>query len=198
MKPERQKEKQEWARQKIVEAARELAARQGVSALTARQVAERAGISPSVLYYYFDNIQKITEAACRQAGEEAAAAVEGAIEPAGSFAENFLAAWKALLRLAWERPGEYRMLSSLAREQGESRALELLAKELERELEGGAICSAKVRDLAEDLWTAVQALICRLIAWEETLEGAEKRLEEFLKLLLRGLKMGGNYENIGD
>lgn len=197
MKPERQKEKQEWARQKIVEAARELAARQGASALTARQVAERAGISPSVLYYYFDNIQKITEAACRQAGEEAAAAVEGAIEPAGSFAENFLAAWKALLRLAWERPGEYRMLSSLAREQRESRALELLAEELGRELEGGTICSAKVRDLAEDLWTAVQALICRLIAREERLEGAEKRLEEFLKLLLRGLKTGGNYENIG-
>ena len=56
MKPERKRKKQEWARQTIVKAARELAAQGGAQALTVRQVAERAGIAPSVFYYYFEKI----------------------------------------------------------------------------------------------------------------------------------------------
>ncbi len=199
MKPERKRKKQEWARQTIVKAARELAAQGGAQALTVRQVAERAGIAPSVFYYYFENSGQLTDAVCRQAGEEAAAVAKDAIKPERSFVENFLEVWRTLLRLAWERPGEYRMLSSLTREGAAGPGLELLTRQIELEIAAGTIQSREAQPLAEDIWTAAQALICRLTLREKSLEVAEKRLNEFLSLLLRGMRAEGRrYENIGD
>lgn len=91
------------------------------------------------------------------------------------------------------------MLSSLTREGAAGPGLELLTRQIELEIAAGTIQSREVQPLAEDIWTAAQALICRLTLREKSLEVAEKRLNEFLSLLLRGMRAEGRrYENIGD
>ncbi len=64
MRPDGRKEKGRKVREQILVAALELAGEKGSDALTARNIAERVGISKANLYHHFKNMSEIRTAAC--------------------------------------------------------------------------------------------------------------------------------------
>jgi|GEM_PF-998409 len=63
-KPDGRKEKGRKIREQILTSALELAGEKGSDALTARNIAERVGVSKANLYHHFKNLSEIRTAAC--------------------------------------------------------------------------------------------------------------------------------------
>jgi len=106
---------QDSGRQRILQSAIELFARQGYSATSVRQIAKAAGVSPSLLYNYFDGKETLLGAiflesvAQVQASLEAAAGgagrperVEHLVRGAFTAVRERLPFWRVLYRLRGE------------------------------------------------------------------------------------------------
>ena len=68
-------------REALLEAARELIADQGMSGLTSKRVAERAGLKPTLVNYYFGNRQGLVEALVEQVSSELDRRIQAADDP---------------------------------------------------------------------------------------------------------------------
>lgn len=103
-------EKQDTAirREQIVQATLEVAAEQGVRAVTVKRVAERVGVSPAALYRHFRSKEAVLEAVYRHLGEHLRAHLQHALgtnDPLQGMRE-FLVRITALMR-------EHRVLPAL-------------------------------------------------------------------------------------
>jgi AcrR family transcriptional regulator len=125
---------QQAARRRIIEAAADLVADQGLSACTIRAVAERSGLTKSTVHYYFDDanelvdlsVSEIMERMARHGRESVLAAGEGAggmeflvrlfmgrgrTPPQVGFRESML--WPAYTAHAWQRGARANILHGL-------------------------------------------------------------------------------------
>src|ERR1039458_473333 len=68
-----------YAREKLLEAATELFAKQGVAATTFAMIAERAGVTPAMLHYYFSDREQLLDAVVEERLSPLIAAVWGPV-----------------------------------------------------------------------------------------------------------------------
>ena len=68
-----------YAREKLLEAATELFAKQGVAATTFAMIAERAGLTPAMLHYYFSDREQLLDAVVEERLSPLIAAVWGPV-----------------------------------------------------------------------------------------------------------------------
>jgi AcrR family transcriptional regulator len=73
--PGYRRRRQEWTRAEILDAAWEIARRDGIAALSLREVAERVGLRTPSLYYYFSSKTALYDAMFAQGMEQFAVAV---------------------------------------------------------------------------------------------------------------------------
>lgn len=95
----------------IVEAARDLVATDGMSALSMRAVAERVGVSATAIYHYFDGkqalVDRVVETGFRRVREYLEEAARG--HQRGSF-ERLVALGEAYVRFALENREYFRVI----------------------------------------------------------------------------------------
>src|SRR3954447_16705931 len=78
---------QQAARQKIIAAAADLIAEQGLSACTIRSVAERSGLTKSTVHYYFDDANELVDLSVHEIFQRMGRHAREAVRAAGSAVE---------------------------------------------------------------------------------------------------------------
>jgi AcrR family transcriptional regulator len=109
----RERERQE-IRQRILSAAREIAAEEGWQAVTTRKVAERIEYSQSTLYEYFENKEAMLLALLRSGYEQLVAVVQAAFASTDDPEARLLAMTEAYWDFAFRSPELYQVMHGLA------------------------------------------------------------------------------------
>lgn len=91
-------------REQIIEAAKQVLARDGLAACTARAVADVSPLTKSAVHYYFDDIQQIVDIAIREHVTAMAAALRRAADGEADPAEKLWAVVQAYLATFAEQP----------------------------------------------------------------------------------------------
>jgi AcrR family transcriptional regulator len=98
-------------RERIVQASTELIREQGLSALSMREVARRAGVSHQAPYYYFADREAIIGAIAEQGFAMMREYVQRSVpERAGAPHDPIVAAGRAYLEFAFEHPAHFRVM----------------------------------------------------------------------------------------
>jgi AcrR family transcriptional regulator len=113
IKQRREREKQE-IRQRILSAAREIAAEEGWQAVSTRKVAERIEYSQSTIYDYFENKEAILLALLRFGYEQLVIAVQAAFASTDDPEARLLAMTEAYWDFAFRSPELYQVMHGLA------------------------------------------------------------------------------------
>ena len=113
IKQRRERERQE-IRQRILSAAREIAAEEGWQAVTTRKVAERIEYSQSTIYEYFANKEAILLALLRSGYEQLVEVVQAAFASTDDPEARLLAMTEAYWDFAFRSPELYQVMHGLA------------------------------------------------------------------------------------
>lgn len=113
IKQRREREKQE-IQQRILSAAREIAAEEGWQAVTTRKVAERIEYSQSTIYEYFENKEAILLALLRAGYEQLVVVVQAAFASTDDPEARLLAMTEAYWDFAFRSPELYQVMHGLA------------------------------------------------------------------------------------
>ncbi len=113
IKQRRERERQE-IRQRILSAARELAAEEGWQAVTTRKVAERIEYSQSTIYEYFENKEALLLALLRFGYEQLIEVVQAAFASTDDPEARLLAMTEAYWDFAFRSPELYQVMHGLA------------------------------------------------------------------------------------
>ena len=106
----------------IVDAAFEIARRQGIDAVTAREVARELGVSVGPIFTWFDTMEELRAEVCSRAMDCYRAYIEKGL----SGEIPFLEIWRQYLYFAKEEPELYRLLFLTRPEEGSGGAMEAL------------------------------------------------------------------------
>ena len=113
IKQRRERERQE-IRQRILCAAREIAAEEGWQAVTTRKVAERIEYSQSTIYEYFENKEALLLALLRSGYEQLVEVVQTAFASTDDPEARLLAMTEAYWDFAFRSPELYQVMHGLA------------------------------------------------------------------------------------
>jgi AcrR family transcriptional regulator len=112
IKERRDRERQEL-KQAILEAAREIAAREGWQAVTIRKVADRIEYSPPTIYEHFANKEAILIELMREGFRLLLAEIRAGDAPAAGAETRLLALANAYWAFAWKHPELYQVMHGL-------------------------------------------------------------------------------------
>jgi AcrR family transcriptional regulator len=112
IKERRDRERQEL-KQAILEAAREIAAREGWQAMTIRKVADRIEYSPPTIYEHFANKEAILIELMREGFRLLLAEIRAGDAPAAGAEARLLALANAYWAFAWTHPELYQVMHGL-------------------------------------------------------------------------------------
>ena len=113
IKQRRERERQE-IRQRILSAAREIAAEEGWQAVSTRKVAERIEYSQSTIYEYFENKEAILLVLLRSGYEQLVVVVQAAFASTADPEARLLAMTEAYWDFAFRSPELYQVMHGLA------------------------------------------------------------------------------------
>ncbi|MGI9592479.1 MAG: TetR/AcrR family transcriptional regulator [Myxococcota bacterium] len=88
----------------LLQAARELMAEKGLPQLTVREVAERAGVQPALVSYYFGGKQGLLQALTREVAASMVEGLEQRVGQGGDFAERLRDAMRHVIGLLGKDP----------------------------------------------------------------------------------------------
>jgi AcrR family transcriptional regulator len=178
---------------RLVDAAASLLAERETTAVTAREVARRAGLSDGVLYNYFEDKPELVLAALTRSFERLAAELEAALPEPGSGAieERLLRVARALLRFH-ER--SWPMIASVAADPALLRrflhaihAPDQYADRVRRPLAGWLAAERRLGRLAGDVGAAADLLIGGTAILALNGERGARRLRKLTATLLEGV-----------
>jgi len=189
IKQRRERERQAL-RQAILEAAREIAAREGWQAVTIRKVAERIEYSPPMIYQYFASKDDLLLALLREGFADVTARLRAAQVAATTPEESLIRAAAAYWTFAWERPELYQVMHGLGGvpfgttdTPPEARAAFAALRDAVRPLVGDA-----VPDLDDDvdlLWSTLHGLVA--LAMDGRIAGGQQRAMRIMERAVRDL-----------
>ncbi len=205
---ERRTRERHETRQRILAAAREMFATEGVEAVTMRAIADRIEYTPTALYHHFPSKQALLTELCERDFESLARRFQGAAVPADPI-ERLYAIGESYLRFAIEYPSHYRFMfmtvvPELEHEEGyvdEARNdPERNAYVFLREASDAAIASGRFREeysdpdqVAQILWSTIHGLVSLRIAkhhqdfvpWKDLPTTARLAMETLMRGMLR-------------
>jgi AcrR family transcriptional regulator len=189
IKQRRERERQEL-RRSILEAAREIAAREGWHAVTIRKVAERIEYSPPMIYQYFASKDDLLLALLREGFADVTARLRAAHASATTPEEGLLRVAEAYWAFAWERPELYQVMHGLggvpfgtADTPPEARAAFAALRDAVRPLTGDA--AAGLDDDVDLLWGALHGLVA--LAMAGRVAGGQRRATRLMGRAVRDL-----------
>ncbi|HEY8344082.1 MAG TPA: TetR/AcrR family transcriptional regulator [Bacillota bacterium] len=197
----RQLLKQEEVRSKILDAAREIVAKEGFRGLSVRKITKLMDYSPGIIYHYFKNKEAIVEALVSEGyGRILATVATGSREgssPEAEIKERFTKYIKAALAapeeykafLLSDNPTIQEKTSLLAKGVMEhSRTLQALGKEIQKGIEMGRFSPCDLELTAQVLWTMVFGLIIKIIIEGNiTPEQIDRLINRHFELVFHGL-----------
>ena len=163
----------------ILDAARDLMAEGGVAALSMRIVAQRAGLSATAIYHYFENKEELVNRVVMGGYVKFGRYVERVLEEhAAGSKERLHALGEAYLRFALENREHFRVLFNIQNPSPREIAdlpsgggYDLLRRCVVDAMESGSIRSADPDLVAHYLWSLVHGLVTLRLACN--LHGAE-------------------------
>lgn len=192
-------------RDKLLAAARELMAERGLPRVTVREVAERAGLQPALVNYYFGGKEELLRAVVADVAGRTLARVAESVATEGSPEERLRATLRAMIGSLGEEPyaprlileqvlfGSEEVIDEFA-ERFASRQRALIGGLLEEGQESGAFRELDTRFMLPQLlggaifFFLAQPMLQRLFGIEEiTPELAERFAEHFAETTLRGI-----------
>jgi AcrR family transcriptional regulator len=159
--------RQQRTRQAILDAARQIVAREGAAALSMRELAQRIDYSPAALYEYFGSKDEILEAVTVEGHARLMAAMEQVKEslPSG---EYLLGLGLAYIRFAMRNPDYYLLMftscpsgATMERMMQEGSSFPLLVSAIRRGLEDGTFLARPgfgLMEMAYAAWATVHGV----------------------------------------
>jgi AcrR family transcriptional regulator len=151
---ERRARERDDIRRRILDAARELFAREGYEAVTMRRVAERIEYTPPAIYFHFKDKLELVQALCEE-DFAALAATFSTLEDVGDPWERLGQMGRAYVEFAHENPNHYRLLfmTKLPPELGPPSGPEGTPDQTGAGCTPACVAYAMVRSLAEEAIT---------------------------------------------
>jgi len=202
---ERREREREEVRTRILDAARELFASEGVDSVTMRRIADRIEYSPTAIYFHFRDKEALLAELC-DSDFRAFAHGFSLIAQIPDPVERLRAAGKAYVEFGLNHPSHYRLMfmtpktteaSTIAKGNPEEDAYAFL-KGIVAELMAAGRFRDDLTDVdltAQVIWSAVHGLVSLEIAkckdeWVEW-RPIEERSAVSIDMILRGLLKGG-------
>lgn len=160
-------------RERIIQASTELIREQGLSALSMREVARRAGVSHQAPYYYFADREAILGAIAEQGFGMMRECVQRSIpERAGAAHDAIIAAGRAYLEFAFAHPAHFRVMfrpelvsperHPNVQDQG-LRACDVFLRIVQEAVAAGLPAEPSVDSLFLLCWSVVHGLSCLVL-----------------------------------
>jgi len=189
IKQRRERERQAL-RQAILEAAREIAAREGWQAVTIRKVAERIEYSPPMIYQSFASKDDLLFALLREGFADVTARLRAARAAATTPEECLMRVAEAYWAFAWERPELYQVMHGLggvpfgsADTPPEARAAFAALRDAVRPLVGDA--APDLDDDVDLLWSTLHGLVA--LTMTGRIAGGQQRAMRIMERAVRDL-----------
>lgn len=205
MSKERQIRKQEEIRNTILEAAREIVAKEGIEGLSIRKITNAIEYSPAIIYHYFKNKNEIVESLVSEGYARILASIKAVKRNEDEPEKEIKEVFTNYIKAALASPDEYKafMLNNEASvlkktallERGisnKSPTLKMLCDNIQRGINRGRFTPCDVELIAQILWTSTFGLIMKLMLEKEILEEQVNRLiEQHFNMLFNGIMMRG-------
>ena len=189
IKQRRERERQAL-RQAILEATREIAAREGWQAVTIRKVAERIEYSPPMIYQSFASKDDLLFALLREGFADVTARLRAARAAATTPEECLMRVAEAYWAFAWERPELYQVMHGLgsvpfgsADTPPEARAAFAALRDAVRPLVGDA--APDLDDDVDLLWSTLHGLVA--LTMTGRIAGGQQRAMRIMERAVRDL-----------
>ena len=168
---ERREREKEEVRKKILDAARELFAREGYDHVTMRRIAEAIEYSPTTIYHHFEDKDDVVQSLCEEDFNRLLSFLQQ--QPAPSSAVEFVRQLgRAYARFAVEYPNHYRFMfmapDKMQIKEGQcgpgEAAFDVVRAAAARALESGEFEGRDADTVAQVLWACLHGVVTLLIA----------------------------------
>ncbi|MBA1334924.1 MAG: Transcriptional regulator, AcrR family [Firmicutes bacterium] len=189
MSKERQLRKQEEVRNTILDAARDIIAKDGIRGLSIRKITNAIDYSPAIIYHYFKDKNEIVETLVREGYERILASIGSVKRNENEPEKEIREAFTRYIAAALESPEYYRavMLNDdpavLKRtrllEKGiseRSQTLQMLCSSIQRGVNQGRFTPCDIELTAQILWTSTFGLIIKLMVEKDISRDQVNRL----------------------
>ncbi|ACL70754.1 TetR/AcrR family transcriptional regulator [Halothermothrix orenii] len=198
---ERQQQKHQEIKQKILEVARGIIANEGIEGLSIRKITRSMDYSPAIIYHYFKDKDEIIQVLLSKGYKNIINSVKSVIQNEGRPEKEIKDAFTCYIKAALDSPDIYKtfMLSSnediikktaiLGRGISEdSLALKMLVDNIKKGISEGYFKEWDPELTAQVIWTATFGLIIKLIVEKDISEDQVNRLiEHHFNLIFSGL-----------
>jgi AcrR family transcriptional regulator len=187
-------------RNRLIEIANELLAEEGVSDLSLRKIAHRAGVSHNAPYMHFADKEAVLAAIAEAGFQLLATEVEAAIATAGdSYRQQLLAASHAYVRFGLDRPHHLQVMFCAYDESKYPHVLSAARGSLDRLLklvtdgqDRGEFIAGNPQEMTKAIWAMVHGIATLSISYQTQMLlpgkiSTEESVFVFMKLLLDGL-----------
>ncbi len=169
---ERREREREAVRRKILDAARDLFARDGYDKVTMRAIADGIEYSPTTIYNHFEDKEDLVEALCHEDFARLFAALTADGLPADPI-ERIRQLGRAYARFALAYPNHYRFMFMTAKmpdhklnpEDPGSRAFQLLRDAVAEAAQGGRLRSGNPDTIAQVVWSSLHGATALLVTY---------------------------------
>lgn len=164
---ERRKREKVALRQEILEAARELFAKEGYESVSMRRIAEKIEYSPTTIYLYFQDKRELIEEICNQTFALLLKKLEKVSAGQGDPVEKLKAGLAAYVEFGTKHPDQYRITFMTPYEPPEGKDITAsqgwqtflcLVKAVTACVEAGRFRETEVMAVSQALWTVVHGL----------------------------------------
>lgn len=204
---ERRERERQALRKKILDAARDLFASEGIDSVTMRRIADRIEYSPTAIYLHFKDKLSLLRALCEHDFEELQNSLSSALAIPGAV-ERLRAIFRTLAQFAVQRPNHFRFMFLTSTEADAQRDWHAGANPQRdyyafvKLLVRDAVDSGQVRGdladsaaIAQTFIAAVHGILALHVVFGQgpgsEWQPVEKRIDFMVDTLLRGLGAGG-------
>lgn len=170
---ERRKREKIALRQEILDAARDLFAKEGYESVSMRRIAEKIEYSPTTIYLYFQDKKELIEEICQQSFALLAKKLEKVAAGGGDPVERLKAGLQAYVAFGIEHPDHYRVslmrthelheFKDMAQSPG-MQCFQHLVKAVAACVQAGRFRETEVLAVSQALWCVIHGLVAAQIS----------------------------------
>jgi AcrR family transcriptional regulator len=185
-------------RQEILDAARELFAKEGYESVSMRRIAEKIEYSPTTIYLYFHDKQELIEELCNQTFALLTRKLEKVTAGPGDPVERLKAGLRAYVEFGLKHPDQYRVTLMMPYHECEGKEItdsegwktfQCLVRGVTECVQAGRLRETDVVAVSQALWTVVHGLTSAQITHGDCFPWVERSrlIELTIESAVRGL-----------